>query len=112
MAKKTIGQMRYYGDRREENFPSTLSSYGLSSTNVFETLAPITRLGIQTLPGTKVFINDNKYPVIIGQTGIYELDIESSGTIYSMIFDSRSLDLINNSPSAYLIIDYVSEMEV
>jgi hypothetical protein len=59
-----------------------------------------------------VGINDNKYPVIIGQTGIYELDIESSGTIYSMIFDSRSLDLINNSPSAYLIIDYVSEMEV
>lgn len=110
MAKKTIGQLRYYGDKKAENYPSTLSQYTLTQ-NVFELLSPVTRLGIQTLPGTKVYINENPNPIIIGQTGIYELDIESSGSIFSLVIDRKSLNTIQNSPSAYLIIDYISERE-
>jgi hypothetical protein len=47
---------------------------------------PIVHLGIQTLPGTKVYLNSNMdAPVIIGATGIYELDLEGTTGLISSL---------------------------
>jgi hypothetical protein len=56
-----------------------------------------------------IYINNNVDPVVVGQTGIYELNIEGGSSIYSLAFDYKMLTMINESPSAYLIIDYISE---
>ena len=41
--------------------------------------SPIIHLGIQTLPGTKIYLNGfYDAPIIIGATGIYELDLEGT----------------------------------
>jgi hypothetical protein len=36
---------------------------------------PIVQLGIQSVPGTKFYLNGSNNPIIIGNTGIYELDL-------------------------------------
>lgn len=113
---KTVGQIRYYGDKgisttASKNYPSTISRIGLSTGVVFNNLIPITQLGVQTLPGMKIYINDHPNPIVVGSTGIYELNIEGSSSINKLSFGADTLALINNNPSAYLIIDYISERE-
>ena len=80
MAKK-IKQFRYYAENDTNanpnytrNYPDSISARNLISGSIFATSTPIVQLGIQALPGTRFFLNGNQYPIIIGNTGIYELD--------------------------------------
>jgi hypothetical protein len=59
------------------------------------------------LPGTKFYLNNGLTPIIIGPTGIYELDLEGISQITDLRFDSNSLTAVENNDSAYLIIDIV-----
>jgi hypothetical protein len=63
------------------------------------------------LPGTKFYLNDNvrNYPIIVGYTGIYELNLDRIAEINSLSFDATSIQTINNIEDAYLIIDMVCE---
>lgn len=73
----------------------------------------IKRIGIQTIPGVEFSINDSPLSnIIIGPSGIFELDVEASGSIVGKI------DLIENtllryfegdSSTAYLIMDVIYE---
>jgi len=67
------------------------------------------QIGIQTLPGTKIYLNAHTIPVIIGATGIYELSVDGLSQITSVQFDNASLQIIENNPNAYVIIDYIYE---
>jgi len=67
------------------------------------------QLGIQSLPGTEIYINGSEEPVIVGLTGIYELDLKLDMKITSLRFSSSSMDNIKNNNSAYLIVDCVYE---
>jgi hypothetical protein len=77
----------------------------LNKGTVFTKYLPFTQLGIQSLPGTRFYLNDNiEGPVILGSTGIYELELEGISKISSLKFDSKSLKLIadnhkNHPPS-------------
>lgn len=73
----------------------------------------IKRIGIQTIPGVEFSINDSPLSnIVIGPSGIFELDVEASGSVVGKI------DLIENtllryfegsSSTAYLIIDVIYE---
>lgn len=78
------------------------------SNNVFNGLR-IYQLGIQALPGTKFYINGSTAPVVIGSTGIYELDLNSFSPITSLRFDPNSITAINGNASATLLIDMIAE---
>lgn len=108
---KYINQLRYYGDGHPKNSSLDINYTKLRSGSIFSSTLPITQLGIQTLPGVKVYINNHTSPIIIGQTGIYELNVDGLSNITDIKFDGESLNLINNSTNAYLIIDYIYEKE-
>ena len=109
MANK-IMQFRYYGEKVSNNQPSNISASNLASGHIFSGYLPITQLGIQTLPGTKFYLNNSIYPVVIGSTGIYELDLKGVTQITEIHFDKRSLNLINENNNAYLIIDIIADI--
>ena len=110
MAKK-IGQIRYFAEKDPRNYPSTVNAIRLRSGAVFSSIYPIVQLGIQTLPGTKFYVNNHTTPVIIGATGIYELSVDGLTNITDIQFDDKSLKTINDNANAYIIIDYIYETE-
>jgi hypothetical protein len=109
-----VKQFRYYNDessttdrnqpsRYEGNTPITYAHY--VNGDVFGTCYPILQLGIQALPGTKFYLNDSAEPIIIGQTGIYELDLTNGIQITQLQIDARSITSIRDNQNAYLIVD-------
>lgn len=110
MAKK-IMQFRYYDETNENNQPKGVKKSAFKKNGgVFNAYFPFTQLGIQTLPGTRIYLNNNEEsPIIIGSTGIYELELEGISEITDMYFDSTSLNLIEENPNAHLIIDVLSD---
>lgn len=106
---KQIMQFRYYNENNsgQKNQPKNITRAKLASGSVFSNYFPITQLGIQALPGTKFYLNNSTTPIIIGSTGIYELDLEGLSEITHLAFDAASISSINNNPNAYLIIDIV-----
>lgn len=107
---KHIMQFRYYANGDSNNQPNNISTASLQDGTVFSKYLPFTQLGIQTLPGTRFYLNDNmEGPVIVGSTGIYELELEGISKITNLSFDSKSLELIKNNNSAHLIIDVIYE---
>ena len=111
---KYVNQVRYYGDSaaKTKNSPDNVTYRTLQSGAVFESTMPIVQLGIQTLPGMKFYINEHPNPIIVGQTGIYELNVDGISYITKLRFDGQTLSTINNnSNTAYLIIDYIYEKE-
>lgn len=108
MAKK-IMQFRYYGEKNSKNQPNNISKSNLATGQIFSNYFPITQLGIQTQPGTKFYLNNGTSPIIIGSTGIYELNLEGISSITQLSFDLTSLNLINRNPNGYLIIDVLGE---
>ncbi len=112
---KAVRQYRFYNTNDStRNYPTGISIGNLTSGSIFfndEGLGAITQLGIQTLPGTKFFLNNSITPVIVGYTGIYELDLGSEAEITALAFDNASMNTINNITNAYLIVDAIYEME-
>lgn len=113
MARKVM-QFRYYNDGSSENYPNRTSGIAgaitkakLSSGSIFSQYLPITQLGVQSLPGVKFYLNNADNPIIIGATGIYELDLEGLSEITAISFDASSMAAIASNSSAYLIVDIV-----
>ena len=119
MANK-IKQFRYYNDTNNlgKNSPSVITIDGADvdvsyahyvSGAVFGECFPGLQFGIQSLPGTKFYLNNSYLPIVIGYTGIYELDVDDLAEITSLRFDNESLNKIKNNPETYLIIDIIYE---
>lgn len=111
MAKR-IMQFRYYDKDNVNNQPENISISNLSSftNSIFDGYNTITQLGIQALPGTRFILNNNDDgPIVIGSTGIYELELEGISSIEALRFDKNSLKSIETSPNVGLIVDIVYE---
>lgn len=111
MAKR-IMQFRYYDETNGNNQPSGINIDNLSSStnSIFDGYKSITQLGIQALPGTRFFLNNNTDgPIVIGSTGIYELELEGISSIEALRFERASLNSIRDNPNVGLIIDIVYE---
>ena len=66
---------------------------------------PILQLGIQALPGTKFYINSGLDPIVVGFTGIYELDLDGQAEIVKLTFNKDSMKRIEENSNGYLIVD-------
>lgn len=65
-------------------------------------------IGIQTLPGVKVDIN--RQSIIIGRTGIFNLNVENYGSVSSIKLNADNP--LFDSDTFYLIVDIMVEKEV
>ena len=108
---KCIRQFRYYGKNHKDNFPSNMTYSNLTRSNIFSGYGTITRMGIQAPRGTVMYLNnEQRYPITIGETGIYEIDLEDYGQIYGIRFEGTSLDALDRQGSTgRLFIDIVYE---
>lgn len=108
MARK-VGQVRFFANGSSQNYPSGLTSTQMRHGTAFSKYYPLVRLGVQALPGTKFYINGYTTPVVVGSTGIYELDIEGLSTISDLQFDATSLETIARNDAAYIYVDFIYE---
>ena len=116
---RAVRQYRYYGEDgnsypRKNQPQGEINIETLSEGTVFfseENLGSIIPLGIQTLPGTKFYINNAKKPIIVGATGIYELELNGVSEIKNLRFAKEDLQIIDNLANAYLIVDALHEVE-
>ena len=67
----------------------------------------VEQIGIQALPGTRFKMSTGPDWVVIGTTGIYELDLTGRATISALCFDKASIDIIQNGAGQTLLIDIV-----
>lgn len=108
---KRIEQVRFYQNKDLRNSPDgvNLNMNRLISGSVFSGKYPILQLGIQTLPGVKFYLNNAVTPIVVGHTGIYDLDLEGITEITQLNFDKDSMMMINNNRDSYLIVDFIYE---
>lgn len=109
---KQIMQFRYYNDTNthEKNQPENITAESLIDGSVFSPFLPFTQLGIQAWPGTHFYLNNATTPIIIGQTGIYELELEGISEITNITFSPDSINMIKENSNAYLIIDVICDV--
>lgn len=108
-----VKQFRYYSDDESstKNYPTGVTGSQFISGSVFDGYNPILQLGVQSLPGTMFYLNDAIDPIIIGRTGIYELDLNEQTQISNMRFDYNSIQAIANNVNSYLIVDIIYNKE-
>ncbi len=107
---RQIAQYRYYNaSDTVRNQPVNIAYNNLISGSIFSKTLPIIQLGIQALPGTKFYLNNGVDPIIIGSTGIYELDLDGKSEITALSFASSSIKDIMNNVNGYLIVDCIYE---
>ena len=106
---KQIAQLRYYSENNPNNWPLNYSWTAYCTATTFKkNYTSISQIGIQTLPGTKIYLNNGHEPIIIGATGIFELDVSNTtATISSVRIDQESMQTIKDNELGYLIIDLV-----
>lgn len=92
------------------NASSSHTTPGVTMTNlvtgtVFDEYCPLSQLGVQAMPGTKLYLNGNSHPIIVGFTGVLSIDLSMGGEITSLCFDQESIKNINDNIEAMLIVD-------
>ena len=68
---------------------------------------PILQLGIQGLPGTKFYLNGSIYPICIGLSGIYDLEVKNGVIISKLEFSADSM--AKYASGSVLIVDVIYE---
>lgn len=108
---RRITQFRFRGNSNEENYPTTLRQDDLTVGNLFRDYGPVSQFGIQAPPGLRFYLNNSAYPIMVGETGIYELDLENVGRITAIRFERSDLETFyaRPDPADKLLIDIVYE---
>lgn len=88
-----------------------LTASALIDGSAFNGYTPITQLGIQAPPGTKFNLNYSTLPIIVGFTGIFQIDLSTGGNIEAIKFYSDSINKIAENSSSILIVDLIYEGE-
>ena len=107
---KKIMQFRFEGFQNSNNYPN-FSDYNavLTQGNIFRDYGSISKLGIQGPVGLKFYLNNSAFPITIGKTGIYELDLEGIGRINSIQFEANDITNLfpNDNQTNRLLIDII-----
>ena len=108
---KCIKQFRFYGKDNANNYPNNMTFSNLAHSNIFSGYGSITQMGIQARPGTVMYLNnEQRHPIVIGETGIYEIDLQDFGQIYAIRFEAASLEKYGaQGASDRLLIDIIYE---
>ncbi len=88
---REISQIRYTGNA------NTASDFITGRAFQTEAAKGIEQIGIQAAPGTKFYLNDSPDPIIIGSTGIYELDLMDIAVVTALRFDAESINAMSNN---------------
>ena len=66
----------------------------LENENILESYDGVSSLGIQAYPGTKIYLSqsEEKFPIIIGSTGIYQVDLKDYGIISYLSIDQENME--------------------
>lgn len=113
-AKPLVAQLRFYNHDNEKNIPSDVNKWinanedSTERYNLLSSYGAVVKLGIQALPGTKFYLNNNNIQqgIIINHTGVYELDLRNvTTTIGSLYFDPKSLAIVDSIDNASIIVD-------
>lgn len=111
---KKVAQIRYYGNPKsgeetnDKNSPNTLTKDNFNQQ--LKKYGNILQIGIQSFPGAGFKLNESGDLVLIGATGVYELDIGNLIDINQIEIADSTLELINDSNgSLYVIIDILYE---
>lgn len=107
MSKK-IGQVRWFGENKTDNYPRTMTLKDLRCGTMLPRTDPLTSITIQAPVGTSFYLNTNPDFITIGKTGTYSLDVSGAAVITSIQFTPDAVERLKN---ATVIIDYVSEIE-
>lgn len=99
---KKIMQFRYYGTKNKNNFPANIKAGDFSTEDFFKDYYPIHYIKIQGPNSIKFWINFNSNSVMLGPSGVYELDLQNFSTIEDLKFSS-----ISSIISEPLIIDLI-----
>ena len=102
---KRIRQFRYYNNP-SDNSPRT--GLDFQNGNWFESIGPVSHLGVQATPGTRFYLNGSTQTISVGHTGIYEIDLGDLGVIQSFKLDMSSVDL-NSIQKTGIIVDVIYE---
>lgn len=105
---KQIMQFRYRTDNDSYNSPINLTRDKLASGTLFNGFGPVSQLGIQGPPGLRFYLNDSLYSIMLGETGIYELDLGEVGRINSIRFIANDVDDLITADHT-LLVDIVYE---
>ena len=108
---KHMMQFRFHGVDSAENYPiwHDWRKYNWYNNLLYD-YGQVSHLGIQGEPGVIFYLNGSNSPIVIGNTGIYELDLEGIGRITSLKFDELQLSSIYNNSSdktKRLIVDII-----
>lgn len=106
--QRYIKQFKYYGEGSPKNTDG-ITKESLVNGGAFNNFTPIVKLGIQTIPGVRFYLNGSDENIIVGGNGLFELDLEDRIQITGLRFSSSSINLINESEKSYLLIDVVYE---
>lgn len=114
---KEIAQFRYYNSAGNKNYPADIKASTWYQGNIFQGCGVISHLGIQGYPGVRFYLNGSKSAIMIGETGIYEINLENLGRIYSIQFIKEDLekfyDTVNQeediNKNRILIVDIIYE---
>ena len=105
---KKIMQFRYISHPNSENYPNYDDYPGeLTKRNIFNDYNSISQLGIQAPPGLVFYLNNSSSPLMVGKTGIYELNLEGIGRINAIRFDQKTLTSLISNTDSRLIIDII-----
>ena len=107
-----IAQIRYYGDGDTRNAPADLTAKQLTQNDngLLKNYGDINQIGIQARPNAEFWLNNSRYSIIMGETGIYELDLRNTGFITDIKFSSSTISVYNKPDNTdRLIIDIVYE---
>lgn len=97
-----FAQVRYNQDG--SNMSNTTAANMISGA-AFSNYQSIFQLGIQAPPGTIFYINGSSNQIIVGSSGIFELDLLNKTAISSLRFDSKSIAFIQENNSSFIIVD-------
>lgn len=104
---KKIMQLRYRGVGKD-NLPSDEKDWKF---NLLSKYGNVSHLGIQGEPGVVFYLNSGHNPIQLGNTGIYEIDLEGLGYITKLYFDMETLHRLypetNENDKHLLIVDFV-----
>ena len=110
---KQIKQFIYYGPDDSNNTPQDSEFSNPWIYNLFSKYRQISHLGIQGEPGVHFCINgsEDEDAIMIGNTGIYEIDLDGVGYISSLRFLEYDLKKFypESSEERRLIVDFIYE---
>lgn len=109
---KKIMQFRFEGFQNANNYPNFVDYNAvLTAGNIFNDYKLISQMGIQAPAGLKFYLNNSDYPITVGETGIYELDLENIGRINAIRFDKTDISTMfpEDNKLNRLLIDIIYE---